>query len=204
MKKKLFFFITCFFLLSSLTIFLTYRNIQLSEITKKKEKEVKRLLKELKEKEKSNLHQQEKNDENGDNQEETEEDLPWFLNYKGTIISLVLCIVIAVLIEVASEKSINIRYHVSIFNGFVSNFIDTITDENNRQIIADIILFVILFFGLSPALLAIFEYKDKSFSERYYLLWRSYRKLAVWAILGALLFFIVIIKIICRTICIFF
>ena len=167
MKKKLFLFITCFFLFSSLTIFLTHRNIQLSEITKNKEEEekkleeeVKRLLKELK---KSNLNQKE------DCREEID-DLPWTLNWKGAILPLVVSALIAV------------------FVGRCSCF-DGCTDTS--KVIIDIVAFVILFFGLFPLLLAIAKYKDKSYKERYRLLWRNYWKPFVCFVLSV--FFVVLL-----------
>ena len=82
MKKRLFLLITCFLLFSSLVIFLTYQNIQLSEIIKKEEekkklaKKVKRLLKQLKEQKEKDSYT---------------DDLPWLLNWKGATLSLIVC-----------------------------------------------------------------------------------------------------------------
>ena len=155
MKKKLFFFVTCFFLLSALTIFFASRNIQFSETIKNKEEEIKKLLKELK---KSNLNQKE------DCREEID-DLPWTLNWKGAILPLVVSALIAV------------------FVGRCSCF-DGCTDTS--KVIIDIVAFVILFFGLFPLLLAIAKYKDKSYKERYCLLWRDYWKPFVCVVLSTI------------------
>ena len=162
MKKKLFLLITCFFLFSSLTIFLTYQNIQFSKIIKNKGEKVKKLLKKLEnQKEKRNADQKKKNK---DNRKEID-DLPWLLNWKGAILSLVVCSVITVL--VGKRKCFN-----DCFKG--------------NALMAQIVLLIILFFGLSPFLLAIAKYKDKSYKERYCLLWRSYWKPFVCTALSVL------------------
>ena len=151
MKKKLFLFGTCFFLLFSLVIFLTYRNIQLKE-------KVKKLLKELEEQKKSNLNQKEKNEEIKDNHEEAD-DLSWTLNWKWKFF-LVVCAFICAFIFANVKKIPN--NHIFIF-----------------------LLF--FFFGLFPVLLAaLSKYKDKSFSERYCLLWRSYWKPVVCVTISGL------------------
>ena len=121
MKKRLFLLITCFLLFSSLVIFLTYQNIQLSEIIKKEEekkklaKKVKRLLKQLKEQKEKDSYT---------------DDLPWLLNWKGATLSLIVCGIITVPIGKILAK----------------NF------SNCGIFAVEIIIFIILFFGLSPFL----------------------------------------------------
>ena len=157
MKKKLLFLITCFFLFSSLTIFLTYRNIQFSEIIKNKGEKVKKLLKKLE-------NQKEKRSKDKDNQKKID-DLPWLLNWKGATLSLAVCGVITVLL------------------GKRKCFDDCFKDN---VLMVQIVLLTILFFGLSPFLLAIAKYKDKSYKERYYLLWQDYWKPFVCVTLSVL------------------
>ena len=156
MKKKLFLFITCSFLFSSLIVFFAHQNIQLSEIIKKEE-EAKKILKELK---KSNLNQK---DENEDYEEEID-DLPWLLNWKGATVSLAVCGLITVPIGKILPKGFS---NCSIF-------------------VVETIIFVILFFGLSPFLLAIAKDKDRSYKKRYCLLWRDYWKPFVCFVLSVL------------------
>ena len=175
MKKKLFLLITCFFLFSSLTIFLNHRNIQLSdrniqlsEIIKKEE-EVKKTLKELE-------NQKEKSSTNQD--EDHLDELPWLLNWKGATISLVVC----GLITVPGGRAIKEK--------FPDNCLEIDTRGLTTPIAIDIILFIILFFIPFPFLLAIAKYKDKSYKERYCLLWRDYWKPFVCFVLNWLFFLV--------------
>ena len=156
-----------FFLFFSFTIFLIHQNGQLSRTAKNKE-EVKRLLKELK---KNNLNQKDKNE---DYQEETD-DLPWLLNWKGATISLVVCSLIAV----PGRRIITKK--IPDFN------------DSDKQKVACFILLTILFFSLPPFLLAIAKYKDKSYKERYCLLWRDYWKPFVCTITGFLFYIILLV-----------
>ena len=173
MKKKLFLFITCFFLLSSLAIFLTHRNIQLSdqniqlsETIKKKEEEVKKNLKELEE-------------QKGKSNSNYRDELPWQLNWKGAIISLVVCSFIAVPTAGTIKKKFpeivpgNLTVGVEIFIIFA-------------------ILLAILSFSIPPFFLAIAKYKDKNYKERYCLLWRDYWKPFACLVLSWLFFLILI------------
>ena len=185
MKKKLFLLVTCFFLFSSLVIFLTYRNVHLSEITKEKEEEkkklegeVKRLLKELEEqKEKSNSNQ-----EDHQKEKETDDDLPWALSSGGATLSLVVCALVAVF----SGYSESVK---GCF-GFVEDYWN---NAEATECTIDIIIFVILFFILFPFLLAIFKYKDKSYWKRYRLLWRSYWKPFVCVVLSCVFGVIIVL-----------
>ena len=161
MKKKLFLLITCFFLFSSLTIFLIHRNGQLSRTAKNKEEEIKKLLKELK---KSNLNQEEKPEESS-NQKETD-DLPWTFTWKGAITSL-LCTLITI------ETIFYIRYCKETKNCICSrcseeynNFIDLYWDT---EFWGEIVLHFIIF----PLLFAIRKYKDKSYWQRLSLVYFS-------------------------------
>ena len=65
--------------------------------------------------------------------------------------------------------------------------VDNLCDLDKISII-DAILLAILFFILPPFLLAIAKYKDKSYKERYYLLWRDYWKPFVCLVLSWLFF----------------
>ena len=170
MKKKLFLFGTCFFLLSSLVIFLTYRNIQLSEITKKKEKEVKRLLKELKEqKEKSSTNQEEKKDENKDNQEnnqkEAEEDLPWVFTWMGAMTDLIGSATI----------------HFIFFEKCYSKLKEKIKKiESCNALFLSIFFAFFLYIVVFPLIFAIQKYKNKSYWERLKLIVKNFFIFAIF------------------------
>ena len=170
MKKKLFLLVTCFFLCSAVTAFFIYKKIDQSalEITKKEEEknkleeEVKKLLKQLEE-------QKEKNDSeenNKDNHEETD-DLPWYLNWIGSTVVLVVSAIIAALTGNAE---------------FIK-----------KDPMSEIIVFIMLFVGLFPILLATIKYKDKGYNKRYCLLWRSYWKPLVCVVLSWALSVIIIL-----------
>ena len=62
----------------------------------------------------------------------------------------------------------------------------------DKLLSAAIIYFAILFFVLSPFLLAIKGYKDKSYKERYWLLWRDYWKPPFCVALSWVLLYVVI------------
>ena len=175
MKKKLFLLITCFFLFSSLTIFLTHRNIQLSETIKNREEEAERLLKELKEqKEKNNANQEKEKNENKvnqednqknnqeDNQEETD-NLPWLFTWTGAVINLMISIVI---------------YYI-LFN-YNQNFKKKIEAFNNNMpgtlffLALIIILFYIGVLIVVPPIFAIKKYKNKSYWERLKLIEKNF------------------------------
>ena len=65
-------------------------------------------------------------------------------------------------------------------------------NDNEKRTIIDIIVFVILYFGLFPILFAIIKYKDKSYGGRYCLLWRSYWKPFICVALSGVFCFIII------------
>ena len=190
MEKKLFLFGTCFFLLSSLVIFLAHRNIRLlnrnvrlSEIIKKEEEKVKKTLKELEE-------QKEKNSSN------YQDELPWQLNWKGAIIPLVVCSLIAFPGEKIIEKKFFKITPGNRAGTEVKGFKITHDNRNRakdgvKAFIIFAILLAILSFSIPPFFLAIAKYKDKSYKERYCLLWQSYWKPFVCFVLSV--FFVVLL-----------
>ena len=117
-----------------------------------------------------NNNKENDNDKENDNLKEEDDDLPWLLNWKGATLSLV-----------ASAFIMALMVKVFFDDGYSSVGIVVLTC---------IVIFSILFFGLFPIFFAaISEYKDKSFNERYHLLWQSYWKPFVYGNLNFLLIY---------------
>ena len=152
MKKKLFLFIACLFLFSSLTVFFVYRNIQPVEVTKK-EKE-KKLPKKL-ENEKSQYQE-----------EETDDDLPWTFTWKGAIISLIPSIVIAFIITI-------IMFYVWLSSLPLKLRNNETEDQKATRGLAFVLIAslicLFLYSVVFPAIFAIQKHKDKSYWERFWL-----------------------------------
>ena len=186
MKKKLFLLITCFFLFSSLTIFLIHRNMH----PVGKDKTDKNITndKDNPDKEKK---PKEKDNENENNQKETD-DLPWTYTWKGAIASLMLTLLIDVIIAAfiilqkkAQEKAREEDPEVKEFykkekekkeknikeipvDEFGDEFIET---NAKKKKTVNILLFTgistFLYLVIFPLIFAIRKYKNKSYGERF-------------------------------------
>ena len=171
-KRLIIFLVLVSFLCSSIIVFFySQKNEQPSSVVteNKDEKETK----ENKPEEKNNADQKE---ENGDNQEEVE-DLPFLLRWQGATLALVVSGIIAAFLVVLLKKN---------------DPCSCISSDEGRALVEFLFLFVILFFVLSPFLLAIKGYKDKSYKERYRLLWRDYWKPPLCVALSWVLLFVVL------------
>ena len=160
MERKIFLLITCFFLFSSLAIFLTYRNSQFLEIIKKKEEEVKKELE----------GQKEKNSSNKNIQKETD-DLPWVFTWKGTILSFTLSIITLILIGIIIIKP-SYSLMIKMKSSKEKNKLSKNQKSEIGAIFCTFIIFIFIFFYLFffPAIFAIQKYKNKSYWERFWLI----------------------------------
>ena len=146
MKKKLLFFITCFFLFFSLTAFFVYRHLRSPEVPKKENnEEVKKEKTDKKTDSKDNLNKEEEND-----------DLPWQFTWKGAIFSFILsCVIASRMIFMVSifweAKALQAPHSKKIFIFFKS------------------LIRTLLYLVVFPLFFATEKYKDKSYGELFWL-----------------------------------
>ena len=187
MKKKLFLFITCFFLCSSVIIFFSFRNRQSAEITKngkiidkndnenvnvneknnendndkvnkKEENKDKPIeIKNEEEKKPEEKDNVDQNNESKNNQEETD-DLPWMFTWKGTVPA----VVVSDFLAYGTYKLISICYPSLQFND--ANGWRKFFSFNTLLFVLILLVFQQVF---SPLLLAMKGYKNKSYWERF-------------------------------------
>ena len=190
MKKKLFLFITCFFLCSSVIIFFSFRNRQSAEITKNgkiidkndnenvnvneknnendndkvnKKEENKDKSKEIKNEEEKKPEEKDnvdRNNENKDNQE-----LPWQFTWKGIVPSLILSFIILQIFK----KKIFTRYP-----DIKKNLKGCCNCTRILLRLLSAFIFFFFHFVVFPSIFAIKKYKNKSYGERFKLAQKSF------------------------------
>ena len=186
MKKKLLFFITCFFLFFSLTAFFVYLHLRSPEVPKKENNE------EVKKEEtdkitdsKDNLNKEE--EKKKEEKPEETDDLPWTFTWIGAIFSLILSFVIALIMAFVIYVIVGSCCHI------------TKKKENTINLFSLMLFWIFLYLVAFPLLFAIQKYKDKSYGERFWLANFSSRvKIIFNIIVLALLTFFTIVEFCCN------
>ena len=170
MKKKLLFFITCFFLFSSLTAFFVYQRIRSPEVHKKENnEEVKKETNENLTTEKDNLDKEEEN-----------EDLPWTFTWKGALLSLILSLLIGIALSYATIIICKNHPSKTGMNKDGKKVTVILKDKNENTLSllfwSSLPAIAFLYCFAFSAIFAIQKYKDKSYGERLYLINSSLAK----------------------------